>query len=73
MPTGGSVIGTGHVRFMDGSSMRMPSTGWYSLDKTNLEGSGATPDILVEPTPEDIIKDIDIQLQCAIKELEKEF
>jgi C-terminal processing protease CtpA/Prc/Tol biopolymer transport system component len=72
MPTGGAVIGTGHVNFMDGSSMRMPSTGWFTLSEVNLENSGAMPDILVEPTPEHIIKDIDIQLERAIVELLKD-
>jgi C-terminal processing protease CtpA/Prc len=72
MPTSGAVIGTGHIRFMDGSSMRMPSTGWFTVDDINMEGTGAKPDILVEPTPQQIIKDIDIQLQRAIEELLKE-
>lgn len=68
-PTSGSVIGTGHVSFMDGSSMRMPGTGWYTLDGVNMEGSGAEPDILVEPTPEQLIADDDVQLRCAVEEL----
>ncbi len=45
MPTSGAVIGTGHIRFMDGSSMRMPSTGWFTKDQVNMEGTGAKPDI----------------------------
>ncbi|MDN5354591.1 MAG: tricorn protease [Candidatus Cloacimonadota bacterium] len=72
MPTSGSVIGTGHVYFMDGSSMRMPSNGWYNLNNVNMEGNGAEPDIYVEPTPKQIIADDDIQLQRAVEELKKE-
>ncbi|MCF7920933.1 MAG: DNA primase [Candidatus Cloacimonetes bacterium] len=72
MPTSGSVIGTGHIDFMDGSSMRMPSSGWYELDYTNMEGTGATPDILVPMTPEDYIQDNDLQLKRAVEELFKE-
>ncbi len=72
-PTSGSVIGTGHVNFMDGSSMRMPSNGWYSLDDENMEGNGVQPDIYVSPTPEQIIEEDDVQLKRAIEELLKEF
>ena len=72
MPTSGSVIGTGYINFMDGSSMRMPSSGWYEMDKTNMEGKGAKPDILVPMTPEDYINDNDVQLKRAVEELLKE-
>ncbi|MBN2461375.1 MAG: PD40 domain-containing protein [Candidatus Cloacimonetes bacterium] len=69
MPTSGSVIGTGHHNFMDGSSMRMPRNGWFREDGTNMEGSGVIPDILVEPTPRQYIQDEDIQLKIAVEEL----
>jgi len=72
MPTSGSVIGTGSVNFMDGSSMRMPSSGWYTIDKDglrNMEGNPAEPDIFVPMTIEDIITDNDKQLQKAIEVL----
>jgi tricorn protease len=72
MPTSGSVIGTGHYWFMDGSSMRMPSNGWFTLAGKNMEGHGVQPDILVEPTPKQIIADDDIQLKTAVGELQKE-
>lgn len=72
MPTSGSVIGTWHKTFMDGSSMRMPSSGWYLLDGTNMEGNGAQPDIYVKPTPEQIINDDDVQLKKAVEELLKD-
>ncbi len=73
MPTSGSVIGTGHVSFMDGSSMRMPVTGWYTAEDVNMEGTGATPDIYLEITYEQRIADDDVQLKRAIEELKKEF
>ncbi len=72
MPTSGSVIGTGHITFMDGSSMRMPSNGWFSIDGQNMEGNGVQPDIKVEMTPEQIIQDDDVQLKRAIEEILKE-
>ncbi|MEA2095167.1 MAG: S41 family peptidase, partial [Candidatus Cloacimonadota bacterium] len=71
MPTSGSVIGTGHYTFMDGSSMRMPSTGWFTPTGKNMEGNGAIPDIFVDPTPKQIINDDDVQLKRAVKELLK--
>ena len=72
MPTSGSVIGTGHVSFMDGSSMRMPGSGWYSAEDVNMEGTGATPDIYLDQTFEEKILDDDVQLKRAIEELKKE-
>jgi len=71
MPTSGSVIGTGHYTFMDGSSMRMPSTGWFTPTGKNMEGNGTIPDIIVDPTPEQIINDDDVQLKKAVEELLK--
>lgn len=71
MPTSGSVIGTGHYTFMDGSSMRMPSTGWFTPTGENMEGNGAIPDIFVDPTPQQIINDDDVQLKRAVEELLK--
>lgn len=72
MPTSGSVIGTGHYYFMDGSSMRMPSTGWFTLSGKNMEGNGVQPDIFIDPTPKQVINDDDVQLKKAIEELMKE-
>ena len=36
-----------------------------------MEGSGAVPDIFVDPTPEQIINDDDVQLKRAVEELLK--
>ncbi len=70
-PSSGAVIGTWHYYLQDGSSMRMPGTGWYKLDGTNMEGNGVQPDIVVELTPEDIIAERDPQLIRAVQELMK--
>ncbi len=72
MPTSGSVIGTGHRYFMDGSSMRMPGTGWYTAEGVNMEGTGAKPDIYLNQTFEEKIQDNDVQLKRAVEELMKE-
>ncbi len=69
MPSSGSVIGTWQYDLIDGSSMRMPGSGWYKLDGTNMEGTGAMPDILVDMTPNDIIQNNDVQLKRAIEEI----
>jgi len=71
MPTSGSVIGTTEFTLMDGSSMRMPRTGWYRLNKENMELNGAKPDIYVPRLPHHIVKNQDPQLEAAIAELMK--
>ncbi|MFO8145045.1 MAG: S41 family peptidase [Candidatus Syntrophosphaera sp.] len=71
-PSSGSVIGTWQYELLDGSSMRMPGSGWYRLDGTNMEGNGVTPDIVVEITPEDKIAGRDTQLMRAIEEILRE-
>jgi tricorn protease len=71
-PSSGAVIGTWEYDLIDGSSMRMPGSGWYKLDGTNMEGSGAMPDIIVENSPEDIIAGRDKQLQRAVEEILEE-
>jgi len=71
-PSSGAVIGTWQYYLLDGSSMRMPGSGWYKLDGTNMEGTGAKPDIVVEKLPEDIINERDPQLERAVSELLKE-
>jgi len=69
MPTSGSVIGTWQVDLIDGSSMRMPGSGWYRMDGTNMEGNGAQPDIKVEMSLNDIVNENDLQLQKAVEVL----
>ena len=69
MPTSGSVIGTYDIDLFDGSSLRLPRSGWWTLSGTNMEGNGVQPDIRVELTPEDKITDNDRQLEKAIEYL----
>lgn len=71
MPTSGSVIGTVPFKLFDGSSMRMPRSGWFTKDGVNMEGNGAQPHIKINMTPEDIINDNDVQLKKAVSELLK--
>ncbi len=71
-PTGGGVIGTGSFRFVDGSSIRMPTFGIWRLDGTGLENYGVPPDILVEKRPEDDLNGTDRQLDAAIEHVMSE-
>jgi Tol biopolymer transport system component/C-terminal processing protease CtpA/Prc len=69
MPTYGGVIGTGGTTLLDGSSLRMPAVGSFTLDGRNMENNGCPPDIQVEHTPEDIVAGRDRQLERAVMEL----
>jgi len=69
IPSSGAVIGTWEYELIDGSSMRLPGSGWYKMDGTNMEGTGAMPDIIVENSPNDVIADRDQQLLRAIEEI----
>jgi tricorn protease len=72
VPTSGGVIGTTPYELMDGSSMRLPRSGWYTLEGVNMEGTGASPDIFVDLTPEQLIKDDDQQIIKAVEVLLEE-
>jgi tricorn protease len=67
--TAGGVIGTGSYRLIDGSRMRLPSTGAYTVDGENLENNGRKPDIFIENNPEELDQGIDRQTERAVKEL----
>jgi C-terminal processing protease CtpA/Prc len=76
----GTIIGTGTYRWIiftsgagmvDGSFVRLPSWGCYSLDGKNLEFNGVSPDIEVPMGFEDRINKRDPQLQRAIEEILK--
>jgi len=73
-PTMGAVIGTGSYSLIDGSTVRTPGTGVFLADakRTNMEGYGVQPDILVDNTPEDYLAGRDKQLEAAVQELMKE-
>jgi len=58
---------------VDGSFVRMPSWGCYTLDGTDLEMSGVAPDITVINSFEDKIQGRDPQLDRAIEEIKKEW
>jgi C-terminal processing protease CtpA/Prc len=67
------IIFTSGMGLVDGSFVRMPSWGCYSLDGKDLEMSGVTPDILVINSFEDKINGRDPQLDRAVEEITKEW
>jgi C-terminal processing protease CtpA/Prc len=72
MPTFGAVIGTGRTTLIDGTTLRMPGAGSYTLKGINMENNGCPPDILVEHTLEDIHSGKDRQLERAVLELARD-
>jgi tricorn protease len=66
-PTGGMVIGTHPVRLIDGSSFRIPAIGVYSVKGVNMEKEGVRPDLIIDPSPEDLAKGVDLQLDKAVE------
>jgi len=68
MPTFGAVIGTHNVPLIDGTMFRIPSTGWYNLDGSNMENGPAHPDLFVPDVPEENLAGRDSQLEAAVAE-----
>lgn len=77
----GKIIGTGTYRWIiftsgaglvDGSFVRLPSWGCYTLDGKDLEKTGVEPDIYVGMNFEDRINHRDPQLDRAIAEIMKQ-
>ena len=67
--TAGGVISTGGFSLVDGTSVRLPFRGWYTLDGTDMENHGAVPDLRVEQTPEAEAAGEDEQLAAAVADL----
>ena len=63
------IIFTSGASLVDGSGIRLPSWGCYTLDGHDLEATGVAPDIKVINTFEDKINDRDPQLDRAIEVL----
>jgi len=68
-PTPGYVIYTYGLPLIDGTSARMPSTGVFRADGTNMENNGLVPDFVVDLTPDDYFAGRDPQLDKAIEVL----
>jgi tricorn protease len=66
------IIFTSGIGLVDGSNVRMPAWGCYSLDGKDLEMSGVQPDILIVNSFDDKINGRDPQLDKAIEEILKQ-
>lgn len=65
------IIFTSGIGLVDGSNVRMPAWGCYSLDGKDLEMTGVQPDIKVVNSFEDKLNGKDPQLERAIAEILK--
>ncbi len=72
-PSFGAVISTGGRSMVDGTFVRLPGRGWYVKKTGNdMEDEPATPDFIVENTPDYRAKGTDAQLKKAVDELMKQ-
>ncbi|MBA4293371.1 hypothetical protein C0431_10425 [bacterium] len=68
MPTPGYVIYTYGGVLVDGTPIRLPSTGVYRVDGTPLENMGEEPDFKVDIDPDQYFRNEDPQLKRAVEE-----
>ncbi len=69
VPTMAAVIGTGSYTLLDGSAIRTPGSGVWTVTGQNMENYGVPPDVFVDNTPEDFLKGRDAQIQKAVEVL----
>ena len=69
--TYGGVISTGSTSLADGTNIRTPFRGWYTLDGNDMENNGAMPNVRVPANPVDESNNFDAQLRAAVDDLIK--
>jgi tricorn protease len=69
--TYGGVISTGSASLTDGTTIRTPFRGWYTLDGADMENNGAMPTVRVPANPIDEHNKFDAQLRAAVDDLMK--
>lgn len=72
VPTMGAVIGTGSYTLLDGSTIRTPGAGVWTVTGENMENYGVPPDVYVDNTPSDFLKGRDAQIEKAVEVLKAE-
>ena len=72
VPTMGAVIGTGSYTLLDGSAIRTPGSGVWTVTSQNMENYGVPPDVHVDNTPADFVKGRDAQIEKAVDVLKAE-
>ena len=65
--TAGEVLGGANFRVGNGYYLRMPIAGWYTWQGTCIEGSGVTPDVLVDVDMALLAKARDMQIEKALE------
>jgi tricorn protease len=70
--TGGQVIGTVSIPLIDGSRLRLPRTGVFTVKGINMEKEGVKPDISVEDHPDELARGEDKQLAKAVEVLRQD-
>jgi tricorn protease len=68
----GAVIGTGSYTLVDGSTIRTPGSGVWTLSGQNMENFGVPPDVYIDNTPGDFMAGRDAQIDKAIEVLKEE-
>jgi tricorn protease len=72
VPTAAAVIGTGSYTLLDGSTIRTPGTGVWTVEGENMENFGVPPDVYVDNLPADFLKGRDAQLEKAVEVLKED-
>jgi len=72
VPTMGAVIGTGAYTLLDGSTIRTPASGVWTVTSQNMENYGVPPDVPIDNTPADFVKGRDAQIEKAVEVLKAE-
>jgi tricorn protease len=69
VPTMAAVIGTGSYTLLDGSAIRTPGSGVWTIAGQNMENYGVPPDVYVDNTPGDFLQKRDAQVEKAVEVL----
>ncbi len=72
VPTMGAVIGTGAYTLLDGSTIRTPASGVWTVTSQNMENYGVPPDVYIDNTPGEFLKGRDAQIEKAVEVLKAE-
>ena len=72
VPTNGAVIATGSYTLLDGSSIRTPGSGVWTVKGENMENFGVQPDVYIDNTPADFAGGRDMQIEKAVEVLKAE-
>jgi len=72
VPTMAAVIATGSYTLLDGSAIRTPGSGVWTVDGQNMENYGVPPDAYIDNTPNDFVKGRDMQIEKAVEVLKAE-